>query len=293
MTNSDTTNPPMAARQPAEPGSLPNLVVIGAMKCGTTSLHQWLDQHPDIAMSRVKEINFFLEGHWDKGPRWYASHFDERAAVRGESSTSYTKHPQRNGVPARMQSMIPNAKLIYILRNPVERTVSHYLHAFQRNRESRSPSDALRSLADNPYVDPSRYHMQLMQYLEHYPRSQILILTTEDLKDDPRGTLGRAVEFLGAAPFEFDVLSKANVSERRGKNNRLGRMAESYRAKRIGRRLPQPVVEFVKSVNARLAKRVRRPELDAETRKRLTDFLSDDVRLLRSLTGEAFDKWSL
>jgi len=274
-------------------GALPNLVVIGAMKCGTTSLHLYLDRHPDIAMSRVKEINFFLEGHGDKGIRWYESHFKSGAAIRGESSTSYTKYPQRDGVPARMHNLLPDAKLIYILRDPIERTVSQYLHDYQRSREQRPLAEALRSLSDNLYVDPSRYHMQLERYLEHYPLSQILILTTEDLRDDPELTLRRAVDFVGVKPFRFEVLGEANVSERRGQNNRLGRMLESYRAKRIARHLPRPVVELAKFVNARLSKKVQRPALDTETRQELTELLRDDVTRLRALTGMAFEKWSL
>lgn len=293
MTSSDLNT--MRAGIDASGAGLPNLVVIGAMKCGTTSLHYYLDQHPEIAMSRVKEINFFLEGrgHWDKGVDWYESHFDGSAKVRGESSTSYTKHPQRSGVPARMRSVLPRAKLIYILRDPIERTVSHYLHAYHRSREKRSLAEALASLSENPYVDPSRYHMQLERYLEHYPISQILILTTEDLREAPQLTLGRAVEFLGLAPLRFEALSKANVSERRGKNNPLSRLSETYRAKRIARSFPQPAVELVKFVNARLSNKVQRPALDPDTRAALTDYLRDDVARLRSVTGNAFEKWSL
>jgi sulfotransferase family protein len=284
-----------AERHASEAGRLPNLLVIGAMKCGTTSLHYYLDQHPDIAMSKVKEINFFLEGHghWDKGVPWYESHFDGSAEVRGESSTSYTKYPQRSGVPERMRSLLPDAKLIYILRDPIERTVSHYLHAYHRSREKRPIAEALRSLSDNPYVDPSRYHMQLERYLEHYPLSQILILTTEELREAPQVTLGRAVEFLDLAPVRFEALTKANVSERRGRNNPLSRLSETYRAKRIARSFPQPVIEVVKFVNARLSRKVQRPSLDPETRRALVDFLRDDVTRLRALTGNSYEKWSL
>ncbi|MDQ2943377.1 MAG: sulfotransferase domain-containing protein [Candidatus Dormibacteraeota bacterium] len=295
MTGSDLDTTLHGERHASGAGTLPNFLVIGAMKCGTTSLHYYLDQHPDITMSRVKEINFFLEGqgHWGKGVQWYESHFDGSAKIRGESSTSYTKYPQRSGVPARMRSVLPEAKLIYILRDPIERTVSHYLHAYHRSREKRSLADALGSLSDNPYVDPSRYDMQLERYLEHYPLSQILILTTEDLRQTPQVTLGRAIEFLGLTPHRFEALTKANVSERRGRNNPLSRLLETYRAKRIARSFPQPAVELVKFVNARLSQKIERPVLDADTRHELTEFLRDDVTRLRSLTGMAFEKWSL
>jgi len=273
--------------------ALPNLVVIGGMKCGTTSLHMYLDQHPDVLMSQPKEVHYFLERNADKGVRWYQSHFSGTAAVRGESSPGYTKYPLRPGVPARMHSLLPDAKLIYILRDPVERTVSHYLHEYLRNWERRTLAEAMESFADNPYVDASRYHMQLERYLEYYPPSQILVLTTEDLRDDPQLTLGRAVDFVGLEPFQFDVVSRANVAERRGRSNRVGRVLESPRAKKIGRHLPRPAVEFAKVVTARLSETVQRPALDPETRRALTEYLRDDVARLRALTGVAFEKWSL
>lgn len=271
---------------------LPNLVVIGGMKCGTTSLHLYLDQHPDIAMSQPKEIHFFLERNAHRSLRWYGSHFNGRARVRGESSPGYAKYPRHEGVPARMHRLLPDAKLVYLLRDPVERTVSHYLHEYLRNWENRPLNEALQPFP-NPYVDASRYHMQLGRFLEHYPLSQILILTTEDLRDDPQGTLGRAVEFLGVAPFQFDVVSKANVAERRGRPNRVGRILASPSAARLGRRLPRPVVELGKLVKTRLSETVQRPKLDSQMRQELSDFLRDDVTQLRALTGMAFEKWSL
>lgn len=277
----------------AQPGALPNLVIIGGMKCGTTSLHLYLDQHPDIGMSRPKEIHYFLERNAHRSVAWYESHFDASAPIRGEASPGYTKYPQRPGVPERMHRLIPDAKLIYILRDPVERTVSQYLHEYLRHAEDRPVEEALSTFHDNPYVNPSRYHMQLQQYLAYYSRDQILVLATEDLRDDPQETLRRVTDFIGAAPFTFDVVSKANVAERRGRTNHVGRVLEASRTKKLGRRLPRFVVEAGKYATVRLSRPVTRPQLDPTTRERLTDALRDDVIALRRLTGQAFDKWSL
>ena len=274
-------------------GALPNLVVIGAMKAGTTTLHTWLNQHPDIAMSSVKEINYFLAGPWERGVTWYARHFDPAAPLRGESSTSYTKFPQRTGVPERMATVIPDARLIYVLRDPVERTVSHYLHAAQRGRERRSLAQALSVLEDNVYVDPSRYHVQLRQYLPYFPLTQILILTTEELSREPGSTLARILTFLDARAFEFDAARLENVAARRGHDTAVGRVLESYRAKRIGRHMPRAAVNLAKRVNVRFSRKVARPTPDPRTRKRLAAYLADDVDRLRALTGQPFNDWSL
>jgi Sulfotransferase family len=273
--------------------SLPNFLVIGAMKAGTTTLHTWLGQHPDIGMSTIKETNYFVSQRTGHDPAWYSRQFDGRAPFRAESSTSYTKFPQRRGVPERIHALLPDAKLVYILRDPIERTVSHYLHAVQRGRERRTLGEALAVLDDNVYVDPSRYHLQLEQYWPLYPPSRILVITAEELYRTPEDALDRVITFLGARPFRFDTERLENVSERRGKDTAAGRLIESYRAKRIGRHLPRGAVKLAKRVNARLSRRIDRPVLDAASRARLCDGLAEDVSRLRAATGQSFEDWSL
>ena len=97
-----------AQRRGRAGGALPNLVVIGAQKCGTSGLHYHLGLHPEISMSKPKELNFFIEErNWPRGLDWYRAHFDARATVRGESSPNYTAYPQHLGVPERMHSVDP------------------------------------------------------------------------------------------------------------------------------------------------------------------------------------------
>lgn len=101
---------------------LPNLVVIGGMKCGTSSLHYYLSLHPQISMSEPKELSFFAE-NWPRGRDWYEAHFPEDLPIRGESSPNYMKHPAFPGVPERMVSLVPDAKLVYLVRDPIARIV--------------------------------------------------------------------------------------------------------------------------------------------------------------------------
>lgn len=101
----------------------PNLVVIGAAKCGTTSLHEYLNAHPQIAMSREKELDFFVaEKNWSRGLDWYEAQFED-APIRGESSVSYAAFPEYQGVPERIVRALPDARVIYLVRDPVERVV--------------------------------------------------------------------------------------------------------------------------------------------------------------------------
>lgn len=115
-------------------GALPTFFIIGAAKAGTTSLHWYLDQHPEVGMSTIKEPNF-LSGPENGIPyptrritelSDYRRLFDPTYPVRGEASPSYTNSPRRRGVPERVKKLVPAARFIYLVRDPVERTISHY-----------------------------------------------------------------------------------------------------------------------------------------------------------------------
>ena len=132
---------------------LPNLVIIGGMKCGTTSLHYYLSQHPEIYMSRDKELDFFIEEkNWHKGIEWYESQFNVQAKVIGETSPNYTCRHCFPGVPKRMNELLPDAKLIYLVRHPIKRIVAHYLHNYSEGLESRDLEETLLDSETNQYL---------------------------------------------------------------------------------------------------------------------------------------------
>src|SRR5215211_1496876 len=148
--------------------TLPNLIVIGGLKCGTTSLHHYLNLHPQVEMSRPKELNFFVaELNWPLGADWYASHFEASAPIRGESSPHYTNRPRFNGVAARMRSVLGEPGLIYMVRDPLDRMLSHYIHNVAGGYEDRPLTEALAD-PHSSYVARSRYFFQLEPYLEAF-----------------------------------------------------------------------------------------------------------------------------
>ena len=129
---------------PTRAGALPNLIVIGAQKCGTSVLHYYLSLHPEVSMSKPKELNFFIEErNWPRGVDWYTAHFDAEARVRGEASPNYTAFPQHQGVPERMASVVPDAKLIYMVRDPLERIAAHWVHNYAKRREKGDLAETL------------------------------------------------------------------------------------------------------------------------------------------------------
>ena len=131
--------------------AFPNLIIIGGLKCGTTSIHHYLGLHPEIQMSKPKELNFFVsELNWDLGLDWYKARFDARFEVRGESSPHYTNLPRFTGVAERIRQHCPDAKLIYMVRDPIKRVLSHWVHAKGAGYESGDIDEVL-SRPDSAY----------------------------------------------------------------------------------------------------------------------------------------------
>src|SRR3954452_23901221 len=178
-------------------GALPNLIIIGGLKCGTTSIHHYLGLHPEVQMSKPKELNFFVEElSWDLGLEWYKGRFDDRFAVRGESSPHYTNQPRFKGVAERIQQHCPDAKLIYMVRDPIKRVLSHWVHATGAGYETRELVPTL-SEPDSSYIHRSMYWMQLQPYLERFDRSQIEVIAQEELQSEREETMRKAFGFAG------------------------------------------------------------------------------------------------
>ena len=277
-------------------GALPNLVVIGAMKCATTSLHYYLGLHPEIGMSRQKELEFFVEErNWGKGVRWYRSWFSPEDPVRGEASPQYTSYPKFRGVAERMHSVIPGAKLIYLVRDPVDRLLSHYVHSVAENRESRPLSKALHD-PERGYLDRSRYYMQLENFLPYYAESDLLVVSQEELRGDRRATLRRVFGFLGVDP-DFDdprLRWELHRTTRKRRKTRLGLRLRDTAPMRLLRRVPAryrwPLEDLIYWPFSRS---VDRPELSPRLRSEIEVSLRADVRRFREFTGRSFPSWSL
>lgn len=275
-------------------GALPNLIIIGGMKCGTTSLHYYLGLHPQIAMSAQKELNFFAKrGNWHKGAGWYRSWFTEEARIRGEASPRYTSYPKSRGVPERMHAVVPEAKLIYLVRDPVERLLSHYVHNVSENFEDRPLREALHD-PSRGYLDRSRYFMQIEQYLPFYPETRLLIVGQEDLRHDQQKTLRRIFDFLGVDSSFHDVRlnRKLHRSRRKRRKTKAGQRLAKTWPMRLLARLPGRLRWLIEApIYWPLSRPVERPEPAAPLRREIEHCLQDDVRQLRAFTGETFEAW--
>jgi hypothetical protein len=179
----------------------PNLFIIGSMKSGTTSLHNYLNTHPHIHMSENKEPGYFVkEMTHNLGIDWYLSLFssNEQHAYVGESSTHYTKLPTHQGVADRIHSFNPDAKFVYVMRNPFERLVSHYWHEVRKLEHGGEHRGLLQAVEANPeYLAFSNYAMQLQPYIKLFGLGAIYTLTFESLKKDPQGETNKIFTWLG------------------------------------------------------------------------------------------------
>ena len=214
------------------------------MKAGTTSLHNYLDQHPDVSMSRPKELNFFLAEEDDPsaGPRpdwnfyrgveWYAQHFDQDTVARGDVSPAYS-NPILGGVARRMSSVLPDAQLFFISRDPVARTYSHYQHDVVRGRQQASFEKVIENL-ESWYVQLSLYHKALEPFIREFGEGRIVHYRQEDLDSRPEVVLSDLFTRIGVSSdlscIDFDKrLNTANAFRRPGV---AGRLLSSFRTVR-------------------------------------------------------------
>jgi len=275
---------------------LPNLIVIGAAKSGTTSLHEYLDLHPEISMSREKELNFFVEElNWSRGREWYERQF-ESAPVRGESSPAYTAYPLRSGVPERMAATLADVRLVYLVRDPIERIVSHYVHRALNWSDVATIAEALADPAVREWlVKPSCYWLQLEQYLEHFPREQVLVLDSDELRANRTETLVEVFRFVGVddsfGTTQFAIAHNAETG--RTKPTRIGRVSTALE-RTLGQARAQALRERApRALKARLRRAIDPPVLDDTVRAELAEELRPEVERLRAETGLPFSGWSL
>lgn len=275
-------------------GALPNLVVIGAQKCGTSGLHYYLGLHPEVSVSTPKELNFFIaERNWPRGVAWYASRFDPAAAVRVDASPNYTAYPQHEGVPERMASVIPGAKLVYIVRDPLDRIAAHWVHNYSKGRHS---GELARTIL-NPkasYVARSRYAMQLERFLEHFPLEQLLVLEQEELRAQRDAVLRSVFEFAGIDPAFSDrrFASERHRTDRKTRLTPLGQRLEGRRLRASRRLVSDRAWAFARGYWP-LGRKIERPDVRDAIPDDVLELLRDDGERLRRLTGRGFEHWSL
>jgi Sulfotransferase domain len=282
--------------------SQPNFLIVGAPKSGTSSLARYLADHPDAWVVPEKELRFF-DLHYDLGLDWYRDRFAAAGSQRavGEATPTYLFHTHAH---ARIAEALPDARLIAILRDPVDRAYSHYWHWRERNGETRSfvqvVEDELAGKANEsdatwrpdspetfPYFGQGRYARQLESLARHFPRESILVVLFEDLTERPAEVFGEVCRFLG--------LDDSIVPESVGKVENAFRYyyprwlwALFVRVK-IGRFLPGRAAAALYRAMVREAEPY--PRMDAALHERLTEHFASEVEALERWLGRDLSAW--
>ncbi len=266
---------------------LADFYIIGAMKCATSTLHEQLARRQKFFMSEPKEPNFFNDGAlYAGGLKKYASLFAgaQVGQIVGESSTHYTKLPTYQGTAERIFAHTPAARFVYVMRDPLDRLVSHYIHQWTERQVDVPIS---RAIVEEPeYLAYSSYAMQLRPYVERFGKEQILPVFFEYMVKNRELELARVARFLGDdsdEPFVWqNEAAQTNVSKDRLRRSRFREAVLAFPpARKLKDALPSDLKEKVKSV----WRMEKRPELSGEARAYAIERLDRDLAMLGAWFG--------
>lgn len=285
---------------------LPDFLIIGAAKSGTTSLYKYLSRHPQIHLSSIKEPQFFaVDTQYERGIEWYSSLFDGASdeQVCGEASTDYTKLPLYPQTPERIARHLPQVKMIYIMRHPVERAYSHYVHLTRGQKIQLTFDEYIQE--NSVCLDTSAYIKQIERYLEFFPQEAFLFLLMEDLIDRPLPTLKQIYRFIGVD--DSISLNEERITENNGrayfKDTIRSKITSPIRAlpfvEPVKDTLPQQWRDFAYNLlqNSFYGNLIKQqylaPAMTNQTRKQLLEKFQDSNQKLAKFLDRDLSSWSL
>ena len=281
--------------------------IVGAPKAGTTSLYHYLNEHPQVEMSSQKEPDYFSDAAIQEQGMYYGKNridteekyntlfnTQKKDVIFGEGSVSYLFYPN---VAQDIKAYNPIAKIIIMLRNPIDRAFSHYLMDYRLGLVSDSFEDIINKKSKHKnahlfyqqYIKVGEYAVQLKRYFDIFDKENILLIDYEDFKSDVTGTVNSVYSFLNvSAEFSADVNKKHNTFTM--PKNKLIRFMYSFVVIRniLSFIFPKNMVKAVRLI---LFRKNKKPKLLEETRNQLKHYFSNDVRLLESIIGKDYSKW--
>ena len=271
-----------------------DFMIIGAQKAGTTSLAAQLAAHPQISFCREKEPGYFHQtADWRAGLDAYHALYTPRPGqLLGEASTYYTFFPEYRGTAERLYDYNPSLKLIYVMRQPVERIISLYTHNFVREIEKRPPDAAV--FNDPQYVDRSRYGVQLRPYLELFGPENVLLLIFEEYTADQIPALNRVADFLGINPAPFAETDTTPLHQSVGQPYLRSQALRDFTKSSAFQKMRNIVPAAVRQpIRHRLLSNTitEKPVFDRQTRLDLWRLVEDDVHTVEQLIGRRLEAW--
>jgi len=268
---------------------LPDFIICGAIKGGTTTLSAYLRQHPEVFMI-PREVHFFSI-KYSFGLKWYESRFQgyTNQKIFGEKSPEYMLS---KAISKRIFNNLPNIKLIFILRNPVERAYSHYWMAISDGRIKIPSFRNFLLNKENFYLKCGLYAQQLKPFLDQFPRDNILILLSEEFRYNTKEVLKRVLKFIGVTniPFQYKKRNIRGGARRSYYISILVRYIDKTRDKIPIRFIYKILSKLMVNIN-RFNKKKRYPPMKDFIRKRLEEFYRESNKELKELIDLDIDKW--
>ncbi len=289
---------------------LPNFIVVGAAKAGTTGLYWYLAEHPAVFMSRVKETNYFAYGVDPQGKLLYGDPDVHRfpittlgeyqdlfadagsATAIGEASPIYLECPE---TARRIHETIPAARILCSLRHPVERAYSDYLMYLRRRGRTFDPDRELNAQArwarpDSRWMQVSRYHDQVRRYFDLFPRDRILVLLFDDLRRNALQVVGDVYRFVGVDPaFVPDLETRHAIGGMPSSKLLEGFFTNKTIISAVQPWIPKRAANWIRRLRSRNMRQA--PSLPPELKKELTAHFTDDIARTSDLIGRSLTHW--
>ena len=278
------------------------IFIVGAPKAGTTSLHHYLNEHPDVLMSEEKEPDYFSNKELsDQGLYYGTSQIDneekyhnlfknkKNEQILGEASVSYLFYPE---VPQRIKNYNPDAKIIIMLRNPVDRAFSHYLMDYRLGLTSESFDDIFKKKSElkfQQYFVLGNYSSQIINYFNVFGKENIHIIWYSNFKKNTPLELEKVFDFLGVNTNYCIDFSKVHNSFSMPKNNIVRKIYSIiWLRKVLVTLIPFPFISLIKS---RLFNKGNKPKLSVEVRNSVSLYFEKDIEILEKLLSINLEKW--
>ncbi len=272
-----------------------DFVVIGAMRAGTTSIQHTLRGIRKISLPTMKETDFFMPQNMEaRGMDWYRNLFDQNAPLRGEISPNYSNRAAFPRVPNMLHQAAPDAKIIYVVRDPVKRAVSQFKHGIAM--KIFEPEDNFLSSEEGKYlIAASRYAWQLEAWTQLYPAEQILVLDFHDLKTQPQVFYRELLDFIGLPDEAPDPdLEPKNTSQELSRIPAWWiRLRTTWLGEAIRNTLPNTTASRIKRTITGLMKPTRQADIPRHFERDIADALGNDVARFRQMVGKPFEHWSV
>ena len=266
-----------------------DFIIAGAMKCGTSSLSEILSLHPDISFSNPKEPQFFSgTKDWEKNLNEYHSHFSKEGLIYGEGSTNYTKYPCFNlNIWDDIFEYNSKMKFIYLIRNPIDRIISHYTHIFESGLTNKPLEEAI--ITNPQLLNISKYYTQIIPYIRKFGKENVLIILFEDFVKNQLSITKEVLSFLNANPNKMPEIVKPVHANNSSEKKRPYRKYDQNLFPNLTKKISYRLWEKIYVPNNRFL--LEKPKLSEKYKSIISNMLELEILAIQKLINKDLSHW--